>query len=268
MVYNGPDTRRPIMKHQSVLTALSLIGALVLAAVPSPAQDIGKFASTVPGPNEVTYVFLGYSGILVRVADQAVAVDPADLVIEEDLPALKTAGLRLILYTHGHGDHFFPPTAIALQKATGAVVAAEASVARQLQGKVPADKLISAEPGKSFTVGKITVDSVAGIHVGPIVLFRIGIGGVRIFHAGDSNYVPLTSYPSELVFLPTGRPSPTASPDAAFRMASDLKPQAVAVFHGSDAQHAEFKKKMEAALPDITVMIPEPGKLSRIVIRK
>ncbi len=256
------------MKSEPFHAALAIALSLVLAALPSEAQDIGKFASTVPGQDEVVFVYLGFSGVLIRTADQTIAVDPANLLVDEDMAALKASGLKLVLYTHGHGDHFSAATALEVQQATGAVIAAEPSVARQLQGKVPADKLIFAQPGKSFTVENISVDSVEGEHVGPITLFRIVIGGLRIFHAGDSNHVPLSSYPAELAFLPTGRPSPTASPEAAFRMASDLKPRTVAIFHGSDAQYAEFKEKMATAFPDVTVVVPEPGKMAKIALRK
>lgn len=256
------------MKHRPICMTLSLAAALAIAALPSPGQSIQEFASTVPEPNEATFVFLGFSGVLVRVADQAIAIDPADLLIDKDLAALEKAGLKLVLYTHGHGDHFSARTAIEIQQATGASIAAEPGVARQLQGKIPSDKLIVAENGKTFTVGKISVDAVAGIHVGPIILYRIRVGDISLFHGGDSNYVPLSALPSDLAFLPTGRPSPTASPDAAFRMASDLKPEAVAVFHGSEAQHAEFMMKMKTAFPDITVLVSEPGKMSKFVLNK
>jgi L-ascorbate metabolism protein UlaG (beta-lactamase superfamily) len=259
--------RRPTMKKRFTAAAVSLAAFLLVGAVFASGQEIAKFASTAPGLDEVSFVFLGYSAVLVRAADQTFAVDPANLLVEEDMAALKDAGLKLVLYTHGHGDHFSLPTAVAIQQATGAVIAAEPGVAKQLQGKIPADKLISVEAGKSFTVGKLAVDPVAGVHVGPIVLFRIRIGDVTIFHGGDSNAVPLSAYPSRLAFLPTGRPSPTASPDAALRMASDLKPGTVVVFHGSEAQHAEFKDKMNSAYPDVAVVVPEPGKLSKIVLR-
>jgi L-ascorbate metabolism protein UlaG (beta-lactamase superfamily) len=260
--------RRQTMKKRSIGAAVSLAASLVIAAVPSPGQDIGKFASTVPGPDQAAFVFLGYSAVLIRTADQVIAVDPAHLLNEEDMAALKSAGLKLVLYTHGHGDHFSPPTALGIFKATGAVIAAEPGVASQLRGKIPADKLITAETGKSFTVGKIAVDCVAGEHIGPIVLFRIRIGDIAVFHGGDSNSVPLTAYPSRLAFLPTGQPSPTASPEAALRMASDLKPGTVVVFHGSDAQHAEFKEKMKSAHPDVQVIVPEPGKMMTVTLRK
>ncbi len=256
------------MNPRSLRMTFLLAALLAAAAVASPTQDIADFASTVPGPDEVAFVFLGYSGILVRTGDQVIAVDPANLLAEEDMPALKRAGLKLVLYTHGHGDHFHFPTALQLWKSTGAVLAAEPSVAGQLRGKVPAEGLITAEPGKTFTVGDISVDCVEGEHIGPIVLFRIRIGDMTLFHGGDSNAVPLSDYPSQVAFLPTGQPSPTASPEAAFRMASDLKPQAVVVFHGSEDQHAEFKEKMASGHPNVSVIVPEPGKTMTITLHK
>ena len=51
-------------------------------------------------------------------------------------------------------------------------------------------------------------------------------------------------------------------------MASDLKPESVVVFHGSDAQYAEFQEKMKKAFPETAVLVPEAGKLSKLVLRR
>jgi L-ascorbate metabolism protein UlaG (beta-lactamase superfamily) len=97
--------------------------------------------------------------------------------------------------------------------------------------------------------------------VGPIVLFHMTAGGIGLFHGGDSNYVPLKNLSTGLAFLPAGHPSPTASPDAALKMAHDLKPRIVVLFHGSDGQYQDFKIRARTVLPGVEVIIPEPMKL-------
>lgn len=201
-------------------------------------------------------MYLGYSGIVLRVMGTSVAFDVADLLKEDEVRAFRS--LDILLFTHGHGDHYKSKETLELFHATGAQVLAENSVAKDLAGKIPADKLTVAEPGKTYQVGRCEIRVVTGIHRGPIVLYQLSIGKSKIFHGGDSGYVPLKDYSAELAFLPTGSPSPTASPDEALKMALDLKPRLVLTMHGSEAQCKEFEKNMKDKMPNTTVIIPEP----------
>ncbi len=256
------------MKTLIGFVPFGLAGLAAFTSIPAAAQDLAGFCSATPGPQDVLVFYLGYSGVIIRTAEATVIIDPADLLLTSDVEKLKALGVDLIFYTHGHGDHFVLATALELFKATQAYVAAEPSVAAQLRGKITPSRLLSAESGKTLNAGKLKLDIVAGQHVGPIQLVRIQAGDIRIFHGADSNYVPLSAFPSDVALLPTGSPSPTASPEAAFRMASDLKPQAVVLFHGSAGQNAEFEKKARAGLKETTVVIPEPGKMVKITLRR
>jgi L-ascorbate metabolism protein UlaG (beta-lactamase superfamily) len=90
------------------------------------------------------------------------------------------------------------------------------------------------------------------------MLFQIKMGKILVFHAGDSGYIPLKEHPSQLAFLPTGRWSPTSSPENAFKMASELKPNLVVVMHGSKGQHKEFENILKEKMPQTKVIIPVP----------
>ena len=79
-----------------------------------------------------------------------------------------------------------------------------------------------------------------------------------MFHAGDSGYVPLKDYQLQLAFLPTGRWSPTASPENAFKMTLELKPNVVVVMHGSKGQHKKFEKILKEKTRQTKVIIPAP----------
>ena len=65
--------------------------------------------------------------------------------------------------------------------------------------------------------------------------------------------------PSDLAFLPTGTPSPTASPEYALKMALELKPSVAVTIHGSADQSREFEAKMKEKMPKTVVIIPEPN---------
>ena len=84
------------------------------------------------------------------------------------------------------------------------------------------------------------------------------MGSLLVFHAGDSGYVPVKDYQSQLAFLPTGRWSPTASPENAFRLASELKPNVVVVMHGSKGQHKKFESIVKGKMPQTKVIIIGP----------
>ena len=135
---------------------------------------------------------------------------------------------------------------------------AEAKVVDKLKGKLPNDKLTSAVSGQTYTYGDLVVKAVEGVHRGPIMLFQIKMGGLLLFHAGDSGYVSLKDFQSQLAFLPTGRWSPTASPENASKMAFELKPNVVVVMHGSNGQHQDFEKIMKEKMPQTKVIMLAP----------
>jgi len=222
----------------------------------SRAEEIAAFFALPLSKSQVGVFYLGVSGIIARTASQAVLFDPAGFLKSDEVSALK--GVNLLLFTHGHLDHFNAGKAQALVKAFGVSVLAEAKVAAKLKGKIPADKLVTAESGKTYTFGGVTASAVEGVHRGPIMLYQVKLGNATLFHAGDSGYVPLKGYPSSVAFLPTGRMSPTASPEKAYEMAVDLKPDVAVAMHGSGGQKRQFEAKVKEGLPQTSVLILEP----------
>jgi len=231
----------------------------------SKADEIRKLFASSLGKDEVAFMYLEYSGVIVRTSSRVVLIDPADLLKGEETKALR--GVDLLLFTHSHGDHYNSGATLDVFKVTNTPVLAEPLVAEDLRGKITPNKLTSATPGRTYTFGEITVNTIRGAHRGPINLYQIKIGGLSIFHGGDSGYVPVRGYPSDLAFLPTGSPSPTASPEHAFRMASELKPSVVVAIHGSASQSKEFEDKVKEKMPKMSVIIAEPY-LSRVVTLK
>jgi len=251
------------------LIVFGIAGLFAFAAAPAAAQDLAAFCAAKPGPDDVLVYYMGFSGVVVRTADATVIIDPANFLMPSEIEKLKSVGVDFLFFTHGHSDHFVLDTALEIVKATQAYVAAEPGVAAKLRGKVPLARMLDAAAGKSLSAGKLKLDFVAGQHIGPILLVRIQAGATRIFHGGDSGYVPLSKFPADVAILPAGKPSPTASPEAAFRMASDLKPQVVVAVHGSDAgQTADLAKRVRAGLKDTTTVVPEWGKMVKLTLRR
>jgi len=260
-----------------ILSSILVIPCLLFsyADVTSAADQLNlkalkTFVSTAPKTNEVLFMYLGSSGMILKAADQTILVDPAGYIDAKAMESLGT--VNLILFTHGHGDHLDVPSAIKLYERFKSSIVCEPGLVSRFEQKIPENKLISATAGKSLTAGSVTIDPVVGKHIGPITLFRLTVGGLTIFHGGDSAYVPLKDLPSQVAFLPVGGASPTASPDDALKMVADLNPQVTAVFHGKDDQYSTFKSKMTAKYPKVRVLVckvnesgkatatPAPGK--------
>ncbi|HEX9901769.1 MAG TPA: MBL fold metallo-hydrolase [Acidobacteriota bacterium] len=236
------------------------------------AGQTGVFQDIFTAPladNEAAFVFLGSSAVIVRTAKGAVIIDPDALLFEEDMDIFRGKKMDVVLYTHGHGDHFDYKTAVGLAKATGAPVCGGGEVTRALRrgGAIPAGQIKDFGAGRPLTLGAWTITPVRGLHVGPILLYQLSAGGIGIFHGGDSAYVPLKNLAAGLAFLPTGSASPTASPADGLKMAQDLKSRVVVAIHGSDAQNQELTKKIKSAMPATKVIIPETMKVYTVKAR-
>jgi len=222
----------------------------------SKADEIGRFFASPLQKNELAVFHLDVSGFIVRSLNYTVLIDPAGMLKEDEVTALKA--VNLVLFTHDHLDHFSLSKTLAIFKATAAPVLAEPKVADKLKGKIPVDKLVSAEHGKAYTLGGVNVTVIRGIHRGPIMLYQLGMDGITLFHGGDSGYVSLKDYPSQVAIVPVGRMSPTASPENAYKMVADVRPDVAIAMHGSDKQKQQFEQKVKETMPQTSVLIMAP----------
>jgi L-ascorbate metabolism protein UlaG (beta-lactamase superfamily) len=228
----------------------------------SDTKDINNFLSSSLEKNEIAFMFLKDAGVIIRIEDQTIIIDPAASLSNEDINVLNAHGVNLLIYTHDHFDHFNISAALELFKGSQPFVVCEPGLADDLlKDKISDKKLISATPGKSFTFGKISLDAIKGLH-SPYLesIYRMTIGGITIFHGGDSSHVSLVNYPSQLAFLPVGM-------DAIY-MASDLKPQIIVGFHDSFHQSNDFNEKMNKEFPGIKIIIPKERDIKKVVIQK
>jgi len=213
---------------------------------------------------EIAFMYLGYSGVILRMRGGTIAFDVANLLTSEEVNAMQN--LDIMLFTHGHEDHYKLKDTLEIFNATGACIVAEPQVANDLRGKVPTDKLVSAEPGGTYDIGDVKVAAISGVHRGPINLYHVKTGGLSILHCGDSGYVSLKEHAAKIAFLPTGNPSPNASPKDALRMALDSRPKVAVAIHGSGGQSKEFEKGVKKQMPETTVIIPERYKPKKVTL--
>jgi len=134
------------------------------------ADEVRKLYASSLNRDEVAFMYLGYSGVIMRTSNRAIVIDPANLLEDEEVKALER--VDLLLFTHSHGDHYDSRVALSIFKATGAPILAEPLVAGDLKGKMPSDKLTSSRPGETYAFDGITVSIVKGVHRGPINLYQ------------------------------------------------------------------------------------------------
>ncbi len=203
----------------------------------------------------------GYAsaGFLIKTSNHIIAIDPSSLLFD-DIDSLDR--LDAIFITHNHWDHFDPDTTIAMQTKTGSFVIADPTSASMLSGKIPEDKLIVIESNEQMTISEITVDAFAAEHPTETpLIYVIEFDGFRIFHGSDSGFVEdLKNIESRVhvAMVPTGDPSPTASPQVAFEMTKATNPYVVIPMHGNPQQMQEFSNLVEGSDLQTTVTIPSP----------
>lgn len=239
-------------------------GERVLPERQDRSKLIGEFFSRSLKKREIAFMYLGYAGIILRVEDRAVAFDVADLLGDKEIDAFSK--LDLLVFTHSHRDHYNRARALKILETTDARVVAQAQVADDLKGNAPVERVTAADSSRTMRVGSFEIDAVEGIHPKPISVYRIKISMFNVFHGGDSGYSPVKDYPANLAFLPTGRPSPSCSPESALKFANDLKPAVAVAMHGSPAQLDRFKELVEQELSDTEVIIPKQFKIETVII--
>jgi L-ascorbate metabolism protein UlaG (beta-lactamase superfamily) len=212
---------------------------------------------------EIAFIYFGWAGILLKKRAKIIAFDLSNYIMKEnDLSNIKNLDLQL--NSHTHYDHFEVPSTLQLFEQTKAKVIAEPQVFNELVGKIPKEALYSASPDKTLNINDFSIKSVVGIHPKPITLFHVEWNNFRVFHGGDSDYIPLSEYPSDIAFIPTGSPSPSCSPEKGLKMVLDLKPSIVIAVHGNKSQTKKFSQLVKDSLPETQVVIPQKNVITKI----
>ncbi len=167
----------------------------------------------------------------------------------------------LILITHDHHDHCSPPDVAQIQKEDSVIVTIAAAAAK-LTGQIEV-----VQPGDELTVKGIPIQAVPAYNVNKFrspgqpfhpkesghVGFVLTVEGQRIYHTGDSDFIPeMESLDVDIALLPvSGTYVMTA--DEAAEAANAIKPQVAIPMHvgrsiGSLADTEHFKEKTTVAV--------------------
>lgn len=230
---------------------------------PPPATSLSEFYATEVNDGQLAFMWLGEgvgemagaasAGVMVKTSKHTIIIDPANILATEAIATIES--LDLILITHEHGDHFDADSTVAIHEQTDAPVMVSAGVYPVLQGRIAEDKLTEMLAGDVETINEITVTTIRSEHPSDRpVMYLIKIDDLTVFHGSDSGFVDaLNDVDSEvhLAFVPTGAPSPTASPDVAASMVRALKPYVTVPVHGM----FEEMKALEDIVGNETVIV-------------
>jgi len=242
----------------------------VFFMVPRPqtpiAKAIDEFYGTSVASNEAVFLFMNESTFLVKTTNHVMLIDPGNKIRGDDVNWLKK--LDLILVTHTHSDHFNVNATINIQAKTGASVLVNPGAYASLDGKIVASKLVQIQPNENKTVVDVSVKAILAVHPGTLPLMYVfSVDGVSMFTGSDSGYsADLISYAGQakIAMVPTGWPSPSASPAEALKMVQAMQPQKVICIHGTAAQNDSLKTSLSQQMPYVDVTIAENLKTFKI----
>ena len=142
--------------------------------------------------------WLGHDAFLLRGGGKVIYFDPFKLG-----PGLPPADI--ICISHEHYDHCSPADVLMVQQPSTLIVS-EAKAAAKLTGKI-----LTLAPGEHREVEGITVETVPAYNINKQfhpqanrwLGFIITVDGVRVYHAGDTDYIPeMKDIRADIALLP------------------------------------------------------------------
>lgn len=171
-------------------------------------------------------IWLGHDGFLLKSGGVNIYFDPFQL--KGDLPKAD-----LLLITHEHFDHCSPED-IAKIATPDTEIITEPQSAKKLSGRVR-----TMAPGESCEIGNIKIEAVASYNLNKKfhprannwLGFVLTVEGIRIYHAGDTDYIPeMKDIKADIALLPvSGTYVMTA--DEAVQAALAINPQVAIPMH-------------------------------------
>ena len=194
--------------------------------------------------------WLGHDAFKIK-DDKTIYIDPYK--IREKEPA------DIVLITHEHFDHLSPDDVKKISTEKTVIVAAS-PCAKQL-GKIKAKEVKLVKPGDKLEVEGVAIEVVPAYNTTkfrePGVVFHpkqaggvgyiVTVKGVRIYHTGDSDYIPEMKELKFDVFLVPVSGTFVMTAEEAAKAANELKPRLAIPMHygaiiGSEKDAETFKR--------------------------
>ena len=188
-------------------------------------------------------VWLGHDGFRID-GDKIVYFDPYQIS-----PGTKA---DLILVTHEHFDHCSPGDIAKIQKPE-TVIVTEKDSAKKLEGNV---KIV--RPGQTIDVDEIKIEAVPAYNTDKTfhpkengwLGFIVEMEGVRIYHAGDTDFIPeMNQFEVDIALLPVSGTYVMTAVEA-IEAALAIRPKLAIPMHygaivGGDQDAKDFKIALE-----------------------
>ncbi len=202
--------------------------------------------------------WLGHASWKLKAGGKTIYIDPYEGDYDEKAD--------IILASHSHTDHC-EPSKVKEATGDGTVVVAPADCAEKIGAPVK-----SLKPGEKAEFGEVTVKAVEAYNVkrfrSPGMPFHpkgLGVGylikaeGKKVYHVGDSDYIPEMDELKDVdvLLIPSGGTYTMDAEDAAEATVA-INPKIAVPVHIWDTDPGEYKKKVEAA-SGVKVMILKPG---------
>ena len=175
------------------------------------------------------------SGFRIDSPDRIIYIDP--IMIDDPKPA------DFVFVTHAHPDHLSLPD-IQKVATSNTVIVGPASVVKELSDYVVREVV----PGDSFTVDGLHCEAVAAYNTQRVFLwiaahpksarnvgYVLTIGDLRIYHAGDTDFIPEMQSLSNITvaMVPIGGDNLTMDPVQAAATINAIRPEvAIPMHHG------------------------------------
>ena len=205
----------------------------------------------------VSVSLLGHATVMVVSGDKVIYIDPYKVP-----ESSKVADI--ILVTHEHYDHCDPEVIRQLSDNNTKIIAAK-GCASKIDGDVT-----ETAPGDSLAVDDVSIKAVQAYNIskqyhpkGLGIGYIIDVGGVKIYHAGDTDRIPemksLKDENIDIAFLPAGGTF-TMDIEEASDAAADIMPKVVVPMHygvvaGTQADTEKFKTLVAEKAQGVDVRI-------------
>jgi len=196
--------------------------------------------------------WLGHASFVIE-AEKIIYIDPWKL--KDGEPA------DIILITHDHYDHCCPEDVQKIQK-SDTVIVTTPDAATKLKGDVRTVK-----PGDRLTINGVDIEALPAYNLrkqfhpkeNNWVGFIVTIGGTRIYHTGDTDFIPeMKDVKTDIALVPVGG-TYTMDAEEAAKAVNTFMPKVAIPMHWGDIVGSEkdAQRFQELAQCEVRILTPE-----------